>query len=410
MTGRLILAGANVLAPDGRAFLADRTVVLEGDRITAVQPGPVAAGPDDELHELDGRWIIPGLIDAHFHLVSRSAEHVDDRLVAASVIEGVVTAAAIVRAGVTTVRDCGCRHHGIHELKAAMGTLIPGPRAFVAGRNPTGVDAPRHWRNVIAEGRDGVREAVRAEIAAGADFIKLVLAHARRPTDWSQVDQYLSEPEMRAAVGEAHAQGVLIGCHCEGLEVAAAAVRSGFDVLDHAPLIDAETAALMAERGTVYVPTLWGFSDDSGIDLETLAASEAEAVRHWRAEHRMSVQRAVSAGVTVAAGSDAAGWLPPADVLRRELAALAACGLDNVDLLSAATLGAATALGESGTLGVVAPGAVADLLVLAEDPHTDLDSLADPQLVISRGRPAGDGWEPDRALAATATTERWVDP
>jgi imidazolonepropionase-like amidohydrolase len=166
----------------------------------------------------------------------------------------------------------------------------------------------------------------------------------------------------------------------------------------------------MAERGTVYVPTLWGFSDDSGIDLETLAASEAEAVRHWRAEHRMSVQRAVSAGVTVAAGSDAAGWLPPADVLRRELAALAACGLDNVDLLSAATLGAATALGESGTLGVVAPGAVADLLVLAEDPHTDLDSLADPQLVISRGRPAGDGWEPDRALAATATTERWVDP
>ncbi len=165
----------------------------------------------------------------------------------------------------------------------------------------------------------------------------------------------------------------------------------------------------MAELGTAYVPTLWGFSDDSGVDLERLSPAESDAVGHWRAEHRASVVRARRAGVTIAAGSDAAGSLPPATVLLEELDALSACGFEGPALLATATRDAAAILGRSGQLGVIAPGAAADLVVLGADPLADLSALRDPRLVVSRGRPVDASWSPAPELIATAVTERWVD-
>ncbi len=227
---RLILSGGHVLDPSGTRFIADAHVVVDEGVIAAAGAGRVDAEASDEVVELDGAYVIPGLIDAHFHLVSRSATDVDVPLIAGSMIEGVVTAAAVLAAGVTSVRDCGCRHLGIHELAHAVGGLVPGPRAFVAGRNPTGPDAPRHWRNVIVDGPDGMRAAVAAELDAGADFIKLVVSHASGAADWNDVTQYLTEAQLRAAVEAAHERGARVGAHIEGYEVATMAVRAGIDV------------------------------------------------------------------------------------------------------------------------------------------------------------------------------------
>jgi imidazolonepropionase-like amidohydrolase len=406
---RLILSGAHVLNAAGEEFIAGAHVITEGDRIVAIAQGEPDIGTNDEVHELDGAYVIPGLIDAHFHLVSRSAHEVDDALIAGSMIEGVVTAAAVLAAGVTTVRDCGCRHLGIHELRKAMGGLIPGPRAYVAGRNPTGPLAPRHWRNVTASGTAAMRAAVMTELDAGADFIKLVVAHAEQPTDWSQVTTFLSEDELRAAVQTAHERGARVGAHIEGFEVAAAAVRAGIDVLDHAPLLSEETVEQMAALGTAYVPTVWGFSDDSGIDLDRLDAADAEAIGRWRAEHKASVRRALAAGVLVAAGSDAAGSLPAGTVLHDELDALADCGLTGSALLATATRNAAAVIGRQEKLGVIEVGALADLVVLGADPLMDIAALRTPELVVSRGRVLNSSWAPQPELLAAAVTERWVD-
>lgn len=332
--------------------------------------------------DLDGRSLIPGLIDSHFHLVSRSASSMDDSLVYAGMLEGAVAAVTRLAGGVTSVRDCGCRHHGIHHLRRAVDSaMLPGPTAVVAGRNPTTSRAPKHWRNVVADGPEGMATAVAGEVAAGADFVKLILSHAEDPADWADVARYMDDDELSAAVATAKAAGVRTGVHCEGWEEARRAVAVGVDVLDHAPLVDPETASEMAGRGVVYVPTLWAFSDDSGLDPDT-----AVAARSWQAEHRASVVRTRAAGVCIAAGSDAAGALPPHDVLVDELRCLVDAGLSNADALRAATTGGAAATGQSGRVGLIAAGCRADLVVVEGDPLVDLDPLRSPSLVVARGR------------------------
>ncbi|HTP58135.1 MAG TPA: amidohydrolase family protein [Spirochaetia bacterium] len=416
---RLVLSGARLFEPTRGNFTEPTSVIMEGDAIIEMRPGTMT--PDGVTHDLvvdaRGKHILPGLIDAHFHLVSRSAAVVDDRLISSGMIEGVVNARERLEGGVTTVRDAGCRHHGIHELAAAIAAgLIPGPRAFVAGRNPAGPGAPGHWRNAPVTSADELRTAVRAELAMGAHWVKFILSHAEDPAQWARVTTFFSAEELRAGIEEAHAHGARTGVHCEGYEPAALAVRCGIDALDHAPQLDAATADLMAARGVHYVPTLWAFTADCGIDLESLSTERADAVRRGQEEHRASVRRALRAGVTIAAGTDAAGSLPPRDVLVHEMKALADAGLTTAEALRAATVHAAQVLGQEARLGEIEPGMAADLVIVDGDPLRDLSALVRPLLVVSRGRIVVDNWSPGRSRVAPETvpgatasvTGRWT--
>lgn len=405
----LLVHGGAILSSAADGWLEEGYVIAEGGRITEVgvgDPGPIGSGC--RTIDLDGRRLVPGLVDSHFHLVSRSARTVDEDLVATGMLEGVVNAVTRLAGGVTTVRECGCRHHGIHRLRMAMDNgLVPGPRAAVAGRNPTTSRAPDHWRNVVAEGAQGIEDAVRDEVRGGADFVKLILAHAEDPGDWAKVTSYLDDEELAAAVATAHSLGVRIGVHCEGAAEARRAVEAGVDVLDHAPLLDDETVEVMAARGVVYVPTVWAFSGDSGLD-----DGAARIAAGWQAEHRRSVRRALVAGVTIAAGSDAVGSLPPPDVLVDELEALIAAGLSPQEAFSAATTGGAEALGLTGRIGVISVGAEADLVVLGGDPLQDPAVLRRPEVVVARGRvyePARlrAEWALEGELPFASSTARW---
>ena len=225
---RLVLTDAHVLDPEWHPL---RRRLHRGGRRTHHRRGDGrGAGPARRRDPLDlaGAYVTPGLIDSHFHLISRSAAVVDDDLIALGMIEGTVNAAERIAAGVTAVRDCGCRHRGIYPLTRAINAgLVRGPRAYVAGTNPTGPDAPGHWRNVVARDADELRAVIRQQVDDGADWVKLILAHAESPTDWSAVTRYLTDDEIAAGVDEAHRLGVKIGCHCEGWDVAAVAVRAG---------------------------------------------------------------------------------------------------------------------------------------------------------------------------------------
>lgn len=413
--GRLVLADGNVLAPDGKRFTPGYVVAEDGVITGAGAGGAPAPVPGEARVDLAGAYLLPGLIDAHFHLVSRSAAVADEWLVSLSMIEGVLNAQSRIAAGVTSVRDCGCRHGGIYALRSAIEAgLVPGPRAFAAGRNPTGMSAPAHWRNVFADGMGELRAAIRQQVADGADWVKLILAHAPDPADWSAVDHFLTFQEMKESVATARELGVHIGCHCEGWDVAAAAVAAGFDSLEHAPLIRQDVAEAMAARGTIYTPTVWAFGADSGVDVSALPAARRDALARWQDEHKASVARAREAGVLIAAGSDAEGSLPPRDVLLREMLALADCGLSSAEVLAAATTAGATLIGRADELGRIAAGYLADLIVVDSSPLEDLRVLATPRLVISRGTVAWDasaadppaGLSPSAASLVAATT-RW---
>lgn len=414
MTRRLVVSGGSVLAPDGMRFLREHSVVCDGDRVVAVAAGEVRRS-DDTVVDATGSFVVPGLIDAHFHLVSRSAEIVDDDVIALGSIEGVRNAAERLDAGVTAVRDAGCRHHGIFALARAIESgVVSGPRTFPAGRNPTGPGAPAHWRNVVVRNADEMRHAVSSQLDSGATWVKCVLSHAEDPTEWDTVSQYLGEKELRAAVGTAHARDARISVHCEGADIAAMAVRCGVDALEHAPLLDERTAETMAERGIAYVPTVWAFSDDSGIDLEGLPPARRARLLRWRAAHLDSVARAHQAGVVIAAGSDAAGSLPARDVLVRELEALTRAGLDDQAALASATSSAARVVGAERQLGAVLPGCAADLVVLADDPLRAIAALRTPEIVISRGVVVAGSRAPRPQLptrphvAIESSTDRWA--
>jgi imidazolonepropionase-like amidohydrolase len=387
---RLIVHGGPVFDTTAGAFRDGLMVVVENGRFAAVAPAaelPADAG-DARVVDVAGRHVMPGLIDAHCHLMSRSGVEADAELVTKSVVDGLLVARRTVEAGITTVRDPGCKHRGIYELRREIkGGRVTGPRLFAAGPNVVGSGAPVDWRNVFADGADEVRKVVRKEVLAGADFVKLVLSHTTGQSQWRTCLRYMTDEEIAAAVSEAHALGVRTGCHCEGLEAARGAVNAGMDVIDHGTWLDEALVQQMAAQGTVYVPTLWAFSaaTQHGYNETISDAQLPDFEARMGNVHRESVQRALAAGVTIAAGSDPIHWVPAQDVWVRELEALDAAGMARADVLRAATINGAIALGAEADLGSVEAGKLGDLVVLDGDPGEDLRAVARPLLVVKEG-------------------------
>lgn len=402
--------GGRVLLPDASGF-RDATVHVAQGRIVAIDSSPATG--DEAVVDVRGRFVLPGLIDSHYHLVSRSSEYPEVSDIAVSTIEGVVNAESCIASGVTSVRDCGCRHAGIYTLQRAVEVgAIVGPRAVTAGRNPTGESAPRHWRNVFAAGPDEMRAAVREQVEAGAGWIKLILAHAFDPLRWDAVTVFMSDEEIAAAVDEAHRCGVRIGAHCEGWEVAERGIRLGLDSLDHAPLLSDAAVEAMAVRRVTYTPTVWAFSSDAGVDVDALPEAERDRLLAWRQEHRESVRRAFAAGVPIAAGSDSASAVTGPGVLVDELEALRDCGLPPAAVLAAGTVRGAEAMGSADSVGSLAPGLRADIVVVDGDPLERLDALRAPRAVWQDGVlrfVSGRGVVPDAVRRLDeAVVARWV--
>lgn len=369
-------------------FVPDRMLVVEGDRIAAVAPaGELPAETGGRVLDVAGRHVLPGLIDAHYHLMSRSQAEVNDDRVTLSAIEGVKTARQAIEAGVTTVRDPGCKHTGIYTLRdeIARGNVV-GPRTFAAGPNVTGSYASPEWRNAFADGPDEVRKVVRKAILAGADFVKLILSHEPPADDWQRLVRYLTDAEIEAAVSEAHVLGRRLGCHCEGLVAARAAVEAGMDTLDHGTVIDEQLAARMAERGTALVPTLWAYRAETQVGWGVFGAEQVERYEaEFRAEHLQAFRNAVAAGVTIGAGSDSIVEIPERDATVLELEALRDAGLSAAEVLRAATINNAGIIGIERQTGSLEPGKLADVIAVDGDPLADLRVLERPAFVIKAG-------------------------
>ncbi|GAA2454505.1 amidohydrolase family protein [Agromyces soli] len=386
-TSTRFVLGGPILDTAARAFVDDHMVVVEGDRFVGVEPASQL--PSDAVHVIDvaGAHILPGLIDAHTHLMSRSGVEADAKLITTSAIDGVIMAKRQIESGVTSLRDPGCKHRGIHQLRdeIASGRIV-GPRAYTAGPNIVGSGAPVDWRNHFVDGVDDVRKAVREEIKSGADLVKLVLSHTAADSDWDTCLRYLNDEEIATAVAEAHLLGTRVGCHCEGLPAARAAVNAGIDVIDHGLALDDALVAQMAEQGTFYVPTLWAFSTNTHLHIGKTIPEERAALYEEKiaGPHRESVQRAMAAGVKIAAGTDPVHWIPARDVMVCELETLVAAGMAPIDALLAATAGSADAIGDP-TIGSIRPGNRADLAVFDGDPLRELRALARPRLVMKDG-------------------------
>ena len=393
----LLLAGARLLDPAGECLLDGHDILIVGDRIEQVAPASQVRRPAGMRRlNLDGMTLLPGLIDAHSHLLLHPYNETswDDQVLKESLelrtIRAVVAARDTLEAGFTSLRDLGTEGAGFADVAlrdAIHQGLIPGPRIATATRalvatgcyGPMGLDprwdAPKGAQ--VADGVDGVRRATREQIAAGADWVKVYADYRRRPGE--PATPTYSQAELDAIVSEARSAGRPVAAHAATDDAIRRCVQAGVATIEHGYEASAEVLAIMRERGVALCPTL--------------AASEAMArYSGWKPgapDHPRIVKakamfgRALRSGVTIACGSDVGVFAHGENA--REVELMVEYGMSPVQAIRAATVNAAEVLGRSSELGSVAPGRLADLVVFRGNPLEDIHELRNPVLVIKNG-------------------------
>lgn len=409
-SGRLWLTGATVFDGTGAAPAPGSAVLVEDGVIRAVCRAaevPADTG-DDRVLDVGGRTLMPGLTNAHTHLVGRAVEPVtgaEPRLdgTAHHFLQDALR--EMLRMGVTTLRNCGSNGLQPQEARQAMRYgAFRGPRILTCGKIISAT-APggRFYGDMYheADGPDRVREAVRTQLRWGADFVKVMTTGARTNELEDPDPTQFTDDEFATLVEEAHRLGYRVCAHVEGLDGAEAAVRHGMDTIEHGMFLYHRPDLLerMAAGGQFMVPTLTGYYhwagyapdqiDPTDAPMRSDAAVEAvvELGRLNLAEGTTSMRAARDAGVKVALGSDRYGEVMSTS---RELLRMIHHGLSVTEGLVAATSNAADALGLADQIGTVEVGKLADLVVVDGDVVADPAALADRDriwLVLQLGEP-----------------------
>jgi imidazolonepropionase-like amidohydrolase len=373
------------LSPD---LIEGATVVIENGRITEVSDRPVTSKAARTI-DLGGKFLMPGLIDAHFHAYGISMDVTKFDHMPASLLahHGARTLRDTLMRGFTTVRDAAGADFGLSQA-VALG-LISGPRVFFAGKSLSQTGGHGDFRaaervelcpcgysgvlSVVVDGEDAVRKAAREELRQGAYQIKLHLSGgALSPSDPIWMPQF-TDTEISAAVQEAATRRTYVMAHAHTAEAALRCVRLGVRSIEHGTLIDSDAARVIAKSDAYVVPTLvivdraLAFGKQAGMTAVSLG--KLQELAHLGLE---SFDRCVREGVKVGFGTDLLGVLHEYQnsefTIRRRFCSA-------FEILRSATSVNAALLNRSGELGVVAPNAFADLLVIDGNPFEDISLL-----------------------------------
>ncbi len=412
----------------GRLEPTPRSILITGNRIVSIDQRQPSAGMS--VLDVQGRVVLPGLIDLHSHLLLHPYdeatwnEQVLNESLELRTIRGTVAARRTLQAGFTTLRDLGTEGAGFADVAlrdAIQGGIIDGPRVFAAtkalvttgGYGPMGFD-PRWKMPVGAQAVDGVaecRRATREQIAAGADWIKVYADYRRRPGDVSTPT--FSQEELNAIVQEASSAGIPVAAHATTNEGIRRSIAAGVKTIEHGYDASLQTLQQMREKGVVLCPTLAAsesMANYGGWD----PAQDPDPPRIVAA--KTLIKNALTAGVNIACGSDV-GVFAHGDNAR-ELELMFAYGMSIEQVLRSATTMAASVLGEK-SLGRVQADFLADLIVVNENPLENLFTLREPVIVIKDGmivvdrrnaataEPLSDNSNPDQLLE---TSPRNPDP
>lgn len=344
---------------------------------------------------LAGRWVIPGLIDAHVHVCWNGRDDIrnllsrnrDDLL-----LDAVQTLRRILTSGTTTVRDVGGQDYMEMALRRAVDAgLIQGPRMRTAGKVLAITGGHASFIAREADGPEEFRKAAREQVKAGADTVKLMATGGVSSPGQDIHASQMSYEEIAAATEAAHALGRTVAAHCHGRGGIRNCVLAGVDSIEHATFLDEETVALMVERGAAAVFTL-GVANPQVAALPPHVREEAErflrVVGPVRARVAESVALARQAGVLIGSGSDAGGnALTPHDFsMARELEELVRLGCSPMEAIAIATRNNARILRWEHDLGTLEAGKLADMVVLAADPTADIANVRRVEAVYQGGR------------------------
>jgi imidazolonepropionase-like amidohydrolase len=398
---RTVVRGATLIDGTGVRPVENAVVLIEENRITAIGTTQSLAIPEDAV-VIDGtrRFLLPGLIDLHVHMFTPQFISFPPKgdLMAYAGLICFNNLRSALQAGVTTVRDVGdYKHIDLAVKSAAERKLILAPRIFASGIGISmtgghGSESPGLNREV--DGVEAVRKAVREEIKAGADWIKLLTSHRSDFPEFSQ-------EEISAGVEETHRLGKKIAIHAANLVGVRMAARAGVDSIEHGSFVDEESADLMAKKGITLVPTLWvknfvpgllekmqeKMKAEGGIDTSIDDESTQTIIwlRRCLAQLPKTIALARSKGIAIGTGTDGVFLEQPWAVLPEEMEWMTHYGIPNMDVIVSATQVGARVLGKAEEFGTVEKGKLADLIMVDRDPLQDITAFKEVNWVMKEG-------------------------
>ena len=386
-------------------------IVIAGERVQSIADSAPAGVP---LTDLSAYTVLPGLIDAHGHILSNPTSQNFATEVRTSMPQatlwGVYNLRLWLDHGFTSVRDAceGPPDYPQFALRESVRRgLILGPRITAAGScisisgghgdgAPFPADLPLPRGQNVADTVDDIDHVVRRDIKYGADWIKLMATGGVMDPISDFLVQELSEAQMAEAVVVAHRAGKKVMSHAEGAEGIKAAVRAGVDSIEHGTMLDEEGARLMEEHHTWLVPTLYCFQHD----METGLSKGRDPDSFAKGQEIMAAQgpafkRALEHHIRIAYGVD------DDDVdesVSKEFGALVRGGLSTLGALQAATVNAATMLGKDKDVGTIEPGRYADIVAVKGDPLADITVMEHVDFVMQGGKIIKDPAHPEHNL------------
>jgi imidazolonepropionase-like amidohydrolase len=404
---RVAIRAARLLDVKSGRYVDHPVIVVAGDRIESIGTA-VPAGAT--VIDLGDRALMPGLIDAHTHILlqgdATSAEY-DEQILkeypAHRVARAVRALKIALEHGFTTMRDLETEGAGYDDVAlrdAVAEGVIPGPRLKVVGPalSTTGSYPIQHFRPdwkfptgvMVCDGADGCRKAVREQLSYGTDWVKI---YANTGGLRLTADGYVDSPpnwtkeEIEAVVSEAHAHGVKVAAHARSDSGLRIAVAAGVDSIEHGDSIRPEMAAEMAKKGIAFCPTLTVMHYVSGPRAAAGCAicSESEKIQ------ARSFENCRKAGVKIVFGTDAGGF-PWTEINQaREFEYEVALGMTPIEAIRTATVNAAELLGMAGQIGTIEKGAYADLVAVPGDPLANVAALSKIDWVMKGGQVVSGG-------------------
>lgn len=399
----LIHAGT-VITAEGNQVLTKQTLVVDGDKITAIEAGFRQPAAGDQVVDLSKQTVLPGLMDMHTHFSYQSSPTsysegftLNEADVA---LRGATYANKTLMAGFTTVRELGDSHLVSVALRKAIAAgYVAGPRIFTAGKSiattgghadPTnGVAYQRMGDPGAAEGVvngvEDARKAVRQRYKEGADLIKITATGGVLSVAKSGMNPQFRDDELKAIVDTAKDYGFTVAVHAHGKEGMERAIKAGVTSIEHGTFMDDQTMALMKQHGTYFVPTI--SAGRYVAEKAKIPGFFPEMVRVKAAAIGPLIQqtfaRAYKAGVKIAFGTDAGVGMHGDNW--QEFVFMTEAGMPALTALQSATIESARLLGVADSLGSLKPGKIADIIAVPGNPLQDIQQMGKVTFVMKAG-------------------------
>lgn len=399
----LIHAGT-VITAEGSQVLTNQTLVVDGDKITAIEAGFRQPATGDQLVDLRQHTVLPGLMDMHTHFSYQSSPTsysegftLNEADIA---LRGATYANKTLMSGFTTVRELGDSHLVSVALRKAIAAgHVAGPRIFTAGKSiattgghadPTnGVAYQRMGDPGAAEGvingAEEARKAVRQRYKEGADLIKITATGGVLSVAKSGMNPQFKDDELQAIVETAKDYGFTVAVHAHGKEGMERAIKAGVTSIEHGTFMDDKTMALMKQHGTYFVPTI--SAGRYVAEKAKVPGFFPEMVRVKAAAIGPLIQqtfaRAYKAGVKIAFGTDAGVGMHGDNW--QEFVFMTEAGMPAMTALQSATIESARLLGVSDSLGSLKVGKIADIVAVPGNPLQDIQLMGKVSFVMKAG-------------------------